>query len=208
MTAPDDPLVRELGQRPYRATFEAMRHFTAARDEHTRDEIWLLEHAPVYTLGLGARGGLAPANSDIPVEQIDRGGQITYHGPGQLVMYVLLDLVRRQMRVHRLVALLEQSVIDLLASYEVRAIRRSGAPGVYVADAKIAALGLKVRRGASYHGLALNVCMDLAPFGAIDPCGYPGLAVTQTATLGIDRTPIELGRQLAAQFTQLIRSVP
>jgi lipoyl(octanoyl) transferase len=201
-----DPIVRERGRLEYRSTFEQMRAFTAARDAQTPDEIWLLEHPPVYTMGLAARHEhLPPAGNAIAVEWIDRGGQITYHGPGQVIMYVLIDLVRRHLTVRRLVNRLEQAVIDVLADHDVVAVRREKAPGVYVEGAKIAALGLKVRRGASYHGLALNACMDLSPFAAIDPCGYPGLAVTQTQTLGINESPQSLGRALAARFIHLIR---
>ncbi len=201
-----DPVVLERGLVDYRTTFEAMRSFTALRDASTPDEIWLLEHPPVYTMGLAARHEHLPRSGNaIAIEWIDRGGQITYHGPGQVIMYVLIDLVRRHLSVHRLVKLLEQAVIDMLAEHGVGAVRRDKAPGVYVEGAKIAALGLKVRRGASYHGLALNACMDLSPFAAIDPCGYPGLAVTQTQALGIDESPQALGRALAARFIHLIR---
>jgi lipoyl(octanoyl) transferase len=208
--APDDlladPQVIERGLCQYAPTFEAMRDFTATRDAGTRDQIWLLEHPPVFTMGLAARRAhLPPPDSPVPVEWIDRGGQITYHGPGQVVMYVLIDLARRGLTVHRLVHLLEQAAIDLLADHGIEAARREGAPGVYVQGAKIAALGLKVRRGASYHGLSLNVCMDLAPFATIDPCGYPGLAVTQMADLGVSDSPDTVARALAARFIPLIR---
>jgi lipoyl(octanoyl) transferase len=180
-------IVRHLGRLDYLAACEAMRCFTGQRGEDTQDEIWLTEHDPVYSVGLAGRLQHFPrGESNIPLVRSDRGGQITYHGPGQAVAYVLLDLSRRALTVRRLVWLLEQSVIDLLAGYNVAASREPGAPGVYVNRSKIAALGLRVRRGCCYHGLALNVDMDLTPFDAIDPCGYPGLAVTHMRALGID----------------------
>jgi len=188
MTLVEDIVVRQLGQVPYAPTLESMRAFTAKRDAATADELWLLEHPPVYTLGQGADARTV-ANG-IPVVRTDRGGDITYHGPGQIVLYALIDLARRGIRVKRFVSILEQAVVDLIGP---RAERRSGAPGVYVEGAKIAALGIRVVRGRSYHGLALNVDMDLAPFAAIDPCGYPGLRVTQTKDIGLkqDRNRIE-----------------
>ena len=180
MTAPPRLHLRSLsGLQDYPATWAAMRAFTDARDATTPDELWLLEHAPVFTLGQAGRPEHLLAPGAIPVIQTDRGGQVTYHGPGQLVAYLLLDLRRAGIGVKRLVDLLEQAVIDLLAGYGVQAERRAGAPGVYVADAKIASLGLRVRNGCGYHGLALNVDMDLEPFGRINPCGYAGLTVTQ-----------------------------
>jgi lipoyl(octanoyl) transferase len=184
--------VKSLGLRPYEPTLEAMREFTRRRDAGTPDEFWLLEHPPVYTLGLAA-AEQDPQNG-IPVVKTERGGQITYHGPGQLVLYTLVDLARRGIKVKRFVWLLEQAVLDLL---EGRGARRPGAPGIYVGEAKVAALGIRVSRGCAFHGVALNVDMDLAPFTAIDPCGYPGLAVTQTRDLGIAGGVDELGRRLA-----------
>ncbi|MBI5461224.1 MAG: lipoyl(octanoyl) transferase LipB [Gammaproteobacteria bacterium] len=177
--------VRYLGRVDYEPTWRAMQDFTAARTDDTADELWLLEHPPVFTLGLNAKPEHLLNPGDIPVVQIDRGGQVTYHGPGQLVAYVLLDLTRRHLGVQRLVQLMEQAVIDLLAEHGVTAQGRRDAPGVYVDGAKIAALGLRVKRGRSYHGLALNVNMDLEPFGRINPCGYPGMRVTQLHDLGI-----------------------
>jgi len=177
--------VRQLGQVEYRTAFAAMQAFTARRDAATLDELWLLEHPPVFTLGLNGRPEHLLAPGAIPVIRVDRGGQVTYHGPGQLVVYVLLDLRRAQLGVRQLVTLLEQSVIELLAHYGVAAQARPEAPGVYVRQAKIASLGLRVRRGCSYHGLSLNRDMDLEPFSRIDPCGYPGLQVTQLRELGI-----------------------
>ena len=193
MTLVDDVLVRSLGQVEYLAAYEAMRAFTAGRNESTADEIWLLEHASVYTLGQAA--AIPNVNNGIALIQTDRGGEITYHGPGQAVLYTLVDLARRGIKVRGFVSLLEQAVIDLL---DGRGERRPGAPGVYVDGAKIAALGIRVSRGRAYHGLALNVEMDLAPFAAIDPCGYPGLAVTQMHDLGYTGTVEVIGARLAA----------
>ena len=189
----DDIVLRKAGTLPYLEAWHAMREFTAARTDSTPDEIWLLEHPPVYTLGQGAQPQREPRGA-IPLVRSDRGGEITYHGPGQAVLYTLIDLARRGITVKRFVWLLEQAVIDLLGA---RAERRPGAPGVYVAGAKIAALGIRVRRGRAYHGLALNVDMDLAPFQAIDPCGYPGLSVVQARDFGVMGTAKEVGIRLA-----------
>jgi lipoyl(octanoyl) transferase len=183
-----------------------MQRFTATRGATTVDELWTLTHPPIYTVGAAGRPEHLPRYGDVPVARIDRGGQITYHGPGQAVVYALLDLTRRGMKVRTLVQLLEQAVIELLGEYHVAAARARGAPGVYVAGAKIAALGLRVRRGCSYHGVALNVDMDLGPFAAIDPCGHPGLAVTQMRTLGIAVETQEIGARLAAHIGALLRS--
>jgi lipoyl(octanoyl) transferase len=196
-------LVR-LGTVDYLPTYEAMRRFTDARGPSTPDEIWLLEHPPVYTVGLAGRPEHLPRRSDIPLQRIDRGGQITYHGPGQAIVYTLVDLGRRGLSVRAMVRLLEQAVIDVLGRQGVVAARRSGAPGVYVDGAKIAALGLRVRRGCAYHGVALNVDMDLAPFSAIDPCGFPGLAVTQTSALGVEADAEGLGVLLATRILFLL----
>jgi lipoyl(octanoyl) transferase len=198
-------LVRRLpGYREYLPTLEAMRGFTDLRGPDTVDELWLLEHPPVFTLGQAAREEHLLDPGQIPVVKVDRGGQVTYHGPGQLVVYVLLDLRRAGLGVKRLVGLLEQAVIDLLATLDVSAERRADAPGVYVAGAKIASLGLRIRNGCSYHGLALNVNLDLDPFGRINPCGYPGLAVTRLSDLvpGMSMPEIEAGlaRSLAASL--------
>lgn len=198
------PSIRHLGLAEYEPTYAAMRQFTSARAPQTPDELWIVQHPPVYTAGLACRPEHLPRRSRIPLVRVDRGGQITYHGPGQVVIYALLDLARRKLKIRQLVALLEQSVIDTLREYEVAAERRSGAPGVYVDGAKIAALGLRVRRGGCYHGVALNVDMDLAPFLAIDPCGYPGLAVTQTRDLGIKASADDLGKRLAAELIRLL----
>jgi lipoyl(octanoyl) transferase len=187
--------VKRLGVVEYAAALRAMKAFNAGRTEKTADEIWLVEHPPVYTLGQGADA--ATVANGIPVVRSDRGGEVTYHGPGQVVLYALIDLARRGIKVKRFVWLLEQAAIDLIGP---RAERRPGAPGVYVDGAKIAALGIRVSRGRAYHGLALNVDMDLAPFSAIDPCGFPGLKVVQTKDLGIDGSVESLGRALAELF--------
>ncbi len=204
---PTDPslLIRRPGLADYEPTWRAMQAFTAGRNDETPDELWLLQHPPVYTLGLAGRPEHLPrVASGIPVVRIDRGGQITYHGPGQIVVYLLLDMKRRGLGVRPLVRLIEQAVIDLLAAHGVNALSRADAPGVYVNDAKIAALGLRIRRGCCYHGLALNVDMDLGPFRDINPCGYPGLAVTQTRDLGIASSSDALGEQLIQHLTTLL----
>jgi lipoyl(octanoyl) transferase len=191
--------VRERGLADYAATWREMQAFTDERTAESADELWLLQHPPVFTLGRnGKTEHLLHHTGDIPVIHVDRGGQITYHGPGQLVAYPLLDLKRRRLGIQSLVHLLEQSVIDLLANYSIRAGRRDKAPGVYVDGRKIAALGLRVRRGCCYHGLSLNVNMDLSPFEMINPCGYADLEVTQLANLGID-VPLD---SVAAQYRQ------
>ena len=178
------PLVKQLGRTTYTPVWRAMQAFTQARRSAPKnDEIWLTEHEPVYTLGLAGDPAHLLRAGDIPLVQTDRGGQITYHGPGQAVVYALLDLRRYDLKVRELVNLLEQTVIDVLAEQQIEAARRLGMPGVYVGEAKIAALGLKVAHGYSYHGIALNVALDLAPFAAINPCGYANLAVTQTSSL-------------------------
>ena len=187
--------VVRLGLSPYESTLKAMRDFTAKRSADTPDEIWLLEHPPVYTFGLAADAAHGPKiESTIPVVHVERGGEVTYHGPGQLVLYTLVDLARRAIKVKQFVSMLEQSVIDLLGG---RGERRLGAPGVYVGGAKVAALGIRVSRGCAFHGLALNVDMDLRPFSAIDPCGHPGMQVTQTRDLGILASKEDLGDKLA-----------
>lgn len=191
-----DLIVRHLGRVDYEPTWRAMDRFTQQRDASTTDEFWCLEHPPVFTLGRAARPEHVLAAGDIPVVPVDRGGQVTYHGPGQLVLYTLVDLRRLDIGVRSLVAALEQAVIDLLAAHGLTATVRKGAPGVYVDDRKIAALGLRVRRGAAFHGLALNVDADLEPFQRIDPCGYPGLAVTSTRAEGIGADQQRLARDL------------
>lgn len=195
-------LTRHLGLAEYLPTFHAMKTFTAQRGPDTPDEIWLLQHPPVYTLGLAGKPEHLLRTSDIPVVNIDRGGQITYHGPGQVVAYLLLDLKRRGIGVKELVRRMEQAIIELLAEYGVRAERRDKAPGVYVNDAKIAALGLRIRNNCSYHGLCLNVDMDLAPYASINPCGYAGLKVTQTRDHGIQADAATLAEGLARHLQQ------
>lgn len=206
----DTLIARRLGMQPYRPVVDAMRACTEARDDGSADEIWLLEHPPVYTLGRAARESHVLAPGDIPLLRTDRGGQVSYHGPGQLVIYLLIDLQRRGLGVRRFVHDIEEAMIALLARCGIVAARREGAPGVYVEGRKIGALGLRVRRGCSYHGLSLNVDMDLAPFSRIDPCGYPGLEVTQIADLVgeppvppaalLARTAVGLAEALAAQL--------
>ena len=176
-------IVRELGLQPYEQVWQDMQLFTDQRSETTADELWLLQHSPVFTLGKNGRPDHILDAQDIPVIKSDRGGQVTYHGPGQVVVYTLLDLNRRHIGVRELVTRIENSVIDLLEDYDIRANARKDAPGVYVDDRKIAALGLRVRKGRSFHGLALNVDMDLEPFSRINPCGYQGLEVTQLSEL-------------------------
>ncbi len=177
-------ILRRLGQVDYAPTLAAMQDFTARRTGDSPDELWLLEHPPVFTLGQAGRREHLLQDVGIPVLGIDRGGQVTYHGPGQVVVYLLLDLKRRGYGVKELVRRMEQAVIDLLATAAIPGERLAGAPGVYVAGAKIAALGLRVKGGCTYHGLALNVDMDLSPFQAINPCGHAGMAVTQLRDLG------------------------
>jgi len=198
--------VRRLGLVDYEPTWHAMRALTAARTPETPDEIWLLEHPPVYTLGVAGRSEHLPRGANtIPVVKVDRGGQITFHGPGQAVLYLLVDLRRRGLTVRPLVRIMERAVIDLLAAHGVAAESRTEAPGVYVSGAKIAALGLRVKNGCCYHGIAFNVDMDLSPFHAVDPCGYPGLAVTQARDLGIAGSAERLGDELVRQ---LLRHLP
>ncbi|WP_395683881.1 lipoyl(octanoyl) transferase LipB [Dokdonella sp.] len=177
-------LVRRLGRQPYEPVWRAMQAFTDARGPETPDELWILEHDPVFTLGQAGKWEHVLLPGDIPVVPVDRGGQVTYHGPGQIVAYPLFDLRRMKIGVRELVTRIEQAIIDTLDTWNIVAARRDGAPGVYVGDAKVAALGLRVRRGCSFHGLAFNVAMDLEPFHRINPCGYQGLAVTQVLDLG------------------------
>jgi len=181
------PVIRRLGLVEYEPTWRAMQRFTDERGPQTPDEIWFLEHPPVFTLGMNASAAHVLAPGDIPVVQIDRGGQVTYHGPGQLVVYPLIDLRRAGLGIRDLVTALERSIIDLAADYGVTAEARLSAPGVYVDGRKLASVGIRVRRGASYHGLALNVSLDLEPFGRINPCGYEGLQMTRLADVaGLD----------------------
>ena len=194
-------LVKKLGRVEYAPTWEAMQIFTAERTADTPDELWIVEHPPVYTLGQAGKPEHVLKDIGIPIVKIDRGGQVTYHGPGQVVIYLLLDLSRLKIKVRELVTAIEQAIIDYLASVNIPAERRAGAPGVYVGDAKIAALGLKIKNSCSYHGLSLNVDMDLSPFAAINPCGYAGLKVTQTKDFNVPLTPEQAGEQLS-QYLQ------
>ena len=197
-------LVRDLGMVPYVPTWEAMQAYTAARDATSSDELWCLEHPPVYTLGQAGKPEHLLRTTDIPLVKIDRGGQITYHGPGQVVVYLLIDLRRRGLKVREMVQLMEQAIIDCLADYGVHAERQAGAPGVYVDGAKIAALGLRVRNGCTYHGLSLNVDMDLTPFTWINPCGYSGLKTIQLKDFGVSAGVGEVGDALAGHLTRLL----
>jgi lipoyl(octanoyl) transferase len=203
---PSQPVIfKNLGQVGFRETWESMHAFTLAREKHTGDECWFLEHDPVFTLGQAGKPEHVLNAHDIPLEKTDRGGQVTYHGPGQLVAYLLLDVRRRGMGVRQLVDLIEQSLISLLASYGIEAVIRPGAPGVYVAGEKIAALGLRVKKGCSYHGLSLNVDMDLAPFSYINPCGYPGLGVTQIRDL-VAQSPMDLMGETRQRLQEILVS--
>lgn len=195
--------MRDLGVVDYMQVWEAMKAFNEARTADTRDEVWWVQHPPVYTQGLNCHMSTLTA-SDIPIVATDRGGQITYHGPGQLVVYPLLDIKRRARGIKWLVHLLEQLIIDFLAIHDIQGERKAGAPGVYVRGKKIAALGLRVRRGASYHGLSFNIDMDLAPFSNIDPCGFEDLKVTQLRDLGVQLSIGEVQAQLRKQLQVLL----
>jgi lipoyl(octanoyl) transferase len=199
------PVLRFLGRADYESTWRAMQSFTEQRDTNTRDEIWLLEHPPVFTLGMNGKPEHVLAAGDIPVVNIDRGGQVTYHGPGQLVAYPLLDLCRLKLGVRDLVVALENAIVETVASWGIQAAGKRDAPGVYVDGKKLASIGLRIKRGCSYHGLALNVAMDLAPFRRINPCGYQGLEVTQVSQLGgpsdVQTVAEALGLQLLRAFT-------
>ena len=205
--------IRPLGRVAYEPTWQAMIDSTAARNDATPDELWVCEHPPVYTLGQAGKPEHLLADNGIPLVKIDRGGQITYHGPGQVVIYLLLDLNRRGLKVRELVSRMEQAIIELLAEHGVNAMRLDNAPGVYVRrdgdagyPAKIAALGLRIRRGCSYHGLSLNVAMELAPFSAINPCGYAGMPVTQTRDIGIALTSAQAAEALTRHLIRLLEN--
>jgi lipoyl(octanoyl) transferase len=197
-------IIRDLGLCDYETTYQAMKDFTLGRDEQTPDEIWLLEHPPVFTQGLTSKEKDLLNTGDIPVVAIDRGGQVTYHGPGQVIAYVLIDLPRRNLGVKNLVSRLEQTIIDLIAHYGVSAQRRENAPGVYVNGAKIASLGLRVKKGRSYHGLSLNVAMELEPFARIVPCGLQGIEMTQLCNFVPDISIQSVKQQL---ITHLLRQL-
>ncbi len=204
--------VKHLGLRPYLETWQAMQAYTDQRDATSQDQLWLLQHPPVFTQGQAGKPEHLLAPDEIPVVQTDRGGQVTYHGPGQLVGYLLLDLRRAGLGVRSLVTLLERSVIDLLEGYGVQAAARRDAPGVYVDGAKIASVGLRVRRGCSFHGLSLNVNMDLEPFNRINPCGYPDLPVTQLSAISkqkdLHKVAADLAQQLARGLGYTLNTVP
>ncbi len=205
-TAPPLPAaqLRDLGRQPYEPVWRAMQAFTDARGADTPDELWLVEHDPVFTLGQAGKDEHVLMPGEIPVLHVDRGGQVTYHGPGQIVLYPLLDLRRLKLGVREYVDRIEQAVIDTLAEWNIQGARRDGAPGVYVAGAKVMALGIRVRRGCSFHGLAFNIAMDLEPYRRINPCGYQGLQVTSVLDLGgpsgMDQVKPVLVAQLARQF--------
>ena len=200
LAPPTAPVVRRLGLVPYEPTWRAMQRFTDERSRTTPDELWLLEHPPVFTLGMNADPAHVLGAGEIPVVRIDRGGQVTYHGPGQLVVYPLVDLRRAGLGVRDLVTALERAVIDYAATLGIEAESRRSAPGVYVAGRKLASVGIRVRRGASYHGIALNVCNDLAPFGQINPCGYAGLEMTRLADLSAVGSVSAAGEGLLAHL--------
>lgn len=201
-------IIRPLGRCDYLPTWQAMRQFTSERMSQTRDEIWLLEHPPIYTQGQTGRSEHLIDPGSIPVIKTDRGGQVTYHGPGQVVVYTLLDIARRGQGIRQLVNILEQAVINLLTDYSIVAYALPNAPGVYVAGSKIASLGLRVRHGRVYHGLALNVAMDLTPFSRIHPCGYPNLSITQLTDLCGPCNPLEVADAFVLHLLYLLESKP
>ena len=202
----DKILVRHLGLQPYEPVSQAMHDFTDRRDDTTPDEIWLVEHLPVFTQGQAGKAEHLLMTGDIPVIQSDRGGQVTYHGPGQQVMYVLLNLKRRKLGVRELVTLLEQTVVNTLAEYGIDAHPRADAPGVYVGEKKICSLGLRIRKGCSFHGLALNINMDLTPFQRINPCGYAGMEMTQMRQWVDTATPENIRPVLLKKFLALLNN--
>ncbi|ALG66958.1 lipoyl(octanoyl) transferase LipB [Beggiatoa leptomitoformis] len=204
----DTVIIRYLGQVPYAPIYQAMQTFTNERTAQTPDELWFLEHHPIYTLGQAGKTEHLLDTGTIPVQPIDRGGQVTYHGLGQLVVYILMDLKRHDWGIRQLVTALEQAVIDYLALHTIHASRREKAPGVYVNDRKIAALGLRVRHGCSYHGLSFNINMDLSPFNGINPCGYPDLQVTQLADFGITDDIAHVSMQFAQCLCHTLNYTP
>ncbi|MEN9849562.1 MAG: lipoyl(octanoyl) transferase LipB [Pseudomonadota bacterium] len=203
---PFDPvIIRPLGQAEYNLVYQAMHSFTDQRTAETLDEIWIVEHPAVYTLGLAGKPEHLLNTGDIPIHRIDRGGQVTYHGIGQLVVYILMDIKRRGWGVRQLVTDLEQAIIDYLATFKIHAVRREHAPGVYADEKKIAALGLRIRRGCSYHGLSLNVNMDLSPFSGINPCGYKDLQVNQLYDYGISSSVDQVSQEFLPYLLQQLR---
>lgn len=202
----DTILIRRLGLQPYEAVSQAMHDFTDTRDDNTPDEIWLVEHLPVFTQGQAGKAEHVLVPGDIPVIQSDRGGQVTYHGPGQQVMYVLLNLKRRKLGVRELVTLLEQTVVNTLAHFAIEAHPRADAPGVYVGEKKICSLGLRIRKGCSFHGLALNIAMDLSPFLRINPCGYAGMEMAQVSEWVNDASPDSISPVLVEHLLALLNN--
>ena len=196
------PVILHLGRTEFETTWRAMQDFTTNRSAETPDEIWLTEHNPVYTLGLNRKDVRMPSRDDIPVVNADRGGKITYHGPGQTIIYLLIDLKRKGINVRQLVSSMENSVVKLLAEANIHGLARADAPGVYVRDKKIASVGLRLKKECCYHGISLNVDMDLAPFSAIDPCGYRGLEVTQLRDLAIYLSQAEAAEKLLKYLTK------
>lgn len=202
---PDILTVRWLGSKDYQPCWEAMQEFTQSRNENTADEVWLLEHTPVFTQGQNGKPEHVLNPGNIPVVQTDRGGQVTYHGPGQLMVYTLIDLRRKKINVRELVTALEQSVVDLLAEYGITAAAKQEAPGVYVGDKKICSIGLRIRKGCSYHGIAFNVALDLEPFSRINPCGFAQLQMVQFSELGGLKSTFETGRGLVKYLSKNLR---
>lgn len=199
-------VVRQLNQKDYTTVWQAMQHFTDNRDKDTLDEVWLVEHPAVFTQGQAGKEEHLLAPGNIPIVKVDRGGQVTYHGPGQQVLYVLVNLKRRKIGVRQLVTLIENCIIDSLADYNVTAVAKADAPGVYIDGKKVASLGLRVRKGCSFHGLALNVKMDLSPFHLINPCGYAGLEMVQTSDLNGPNNILEAGESLIKHIASLLHS--
>lgn len=201
---PDALIVRQLNRQPYEPVWHAMQTFTDERDADTPDELWVLEHDPVFTQGQAGKAEHILAPGDIPVVKVDRGGQVTYHGPGQLVVYFLIDIRRRKMGVRNLVNAIEDTIVAMMADYNVRASARPDAPGVYVDDAKLCSLGLRIRKGCSFHGLALNVDMDLSPFLRINPCGYAGMEMVQSKDIKGPQNVAEAAEQVVRIFAELL----
>ncbi|WP_394493859.1 lipoyl(octanoyl) transferase LipB [Shewanella sp. ENK2] len=196
--------IRHLGRQDYESVWHAMQAYTDNRDSDSNDELWIVEHSPVFTQGQAGKSEHILNPGDIPVIQVDRGGQVTYHGPGQLVVYPLIDIKRSKLGVRQLVNSIEQSIVDMLAMYDVNAYAKADAPGVYVDERKVASLGLRIRKGCSFHGLALNVDMDLAPFQRINPCGYAGLEMVQCKALGGPQTVEEAGEKLIQTLSKVL----
>lgn len=198
-------VIRDLALQDYQQVWHAMQQFTDQRNENTADQLWLLEHQPVFTQGQAGKEEHLLFPGDIPVVKVDRGGQVTYHGPGQLVVYVLLDLKRRNLGVRALVTMIEQVLVELLSDYQINAYAKADAPGVYVDDAKIASLGLRVRKGCTFHGLALNVNMDLSPFARINPCGYAGMQMIQCKDIGGPQSIAEAKQRIVQCFQRALK---